>query len=33
MELPASEGDHAMGRAAAEERKRLLELAAADLNT
>ena len=33
MELPASEGDHAMGHAAAEERKRLLELAAADLNT
>jgi len=33
MELPASEGDHAMGRAAAEKRNRLLELAAADLNT
>jgi chromatin structure-remodeling complex protein RSC7 len=33
MELPASEEDHAMGRAAAEERRRLLELAAADLNT
>ena len=33
MELPASEEDHAVGRAAAEERKRLLELAAADLNT
>ncbi|KAH9988075.1 chromatin remodelling complex Rsc7/Swp82 subunit-domain-containing protein [Russula compacta] len=32
MELPAGEEDHAIGRAAAEERKRLLELAAADLN-
>ena len=32
MELPASEEDHAIGRAAAEERKRLLELAAADLS-
>jgi chromatin structure-remodeling complex protein RSC7 len=31
MEAPASEEDHAFGRAAAEERKRLLELAAADL--
>jgi len=32
MEVPASEEDHAMGRAAAEERKRLLQLAANDLN-
>jgi hypothetical protein len=33
MELPASEEDHEVGRAAAEERKRLLELAAADVNS
>ena len=33
MEAPASEEDHALGRAAAEERKRLLELAAANLNS
>jgi len=33
MEVPASEEDHPIGRAAAEERKRLLGLAAADLNT
>jgi len=33
MEVSASEEDHAIGRAAAEERKRLLELAAADLNS
>ncbi|KAI9463965.1 chromatin remodelling complex Rsc7/Swp82 subunit-domain-containing protein [Lactarius psammicola] len=32
MELPASKGDHEASRAAAEERRRLLELAAADLN-
>ena len=33
MELPASEGDHDAGRAAAEERRRLLQAAAADLNS
>ncbi|KAF8480046.1 chromatin remodelling complex Rsc7/Swp82 subunit-domain-containing protein [Russula ochroleuca] len=33
MEVPASVEDHAIGRAAAEERKRLLELAANDLNS
>ncbi len=33
MELPASEKDHEAGRAAAEERRRLLELATADLNS
>jgi chromatin structure-remodeling complex protein RSC7 len=33
MELPASEDDHQLGRAAAEERRRLLELAAADVNS
>jgi chromatin structure-remodeling complex protein RSC7 len=33
MEAPAGEEDHAFGRAVAEERKRLLELAAADLNS
>ena len=33
MEVPASEEDHAIGRAAAEERKRLLELSANDLNS
>ncbi|KAH8986945.1 chromatin remodelling complex Rsc7/Swp82 subunit-domain-containing protein [Lactarius hatsudake] len=33
MELGASEGDHEAGRTAAEERRRLLELAAADLNS
>jgi hypothetical protein len=32
MEFPASEGDHDAGRPVAEERKRLLQLAAADLN-
>jgi hypothetical protein len=32
MELPASEQDHDAGRAAAEERRRLLELAATDMN-
>ncbi|KAH9053614.1 chromatin remodelling complex Rsc7/Swp82 subunit-domain-containing protein [Lactarius vividus] len=32
MELGVSEGDHEAGRTAAEERRRLLELAAADLN-
>ena len=33
MEVPASAEDHAVGRAAAEERKRLLQLAANDLNS
>ena len=32
MEVPASEEDDAIGRAAAEERQRLLQLAADDLN-
>jgi chromatin structure-remodeling complex protein RSC7 len=32
MEVPASEGDDAIGRAAADERQRLLQLAANDLN-
>jgi chromatin structure-remodeling complex protein RSC7 len=33
MEAPAGEEDYALGHAAAEERRRLLELAAADLNS
>lgn len=33
MEFPGSEEDHDAGRAAAEERKRLLELAATDMNS
>jgi chromatin structure-remodeling complex protein RSC7 len=33
MELPASEEDHELSRAATEERRRLLELAAADTNS
>lgn len=33
MELPATEEDHGFGRAAAEERRRLLELAAADIDS
>ncbi|KAI9438199.1 chromatin remodelling complex Rsc7/Swp82 subunit-domain-containing protein [Lactarius indigo] len=33
MELAASEGDHEVGHTAAEERRRLLELAEADLNS
>ena len=33
MELPASKEDHDAGRAAAEERRRLLELAEIDMNS
>ena len=33
MEFPASEEDHEIGRVAAEERRRLLELAAADISS
>jgi chromatin structure-remodeling complex protein RSC7 len=33
MEVPASEEDDAIGRAAAEERQRLLQLAANDLSS